>query len=366
VNRIWPRLELRTRLIVAYMSILLSALVVTWLVTTFAGPALFRNRLEGSTPLPAETLRRAEDAFRAANAIQVLIATGIVVLLVITVSTVASRSILASLSRFVSAAASVAAGDYSVRVPERLAGRELDTVAAAFNEMAERVEKVEATRRRMLADLAHEMATPLANLDGYLEGVQDGVVELNAALIGVLRGQIARLTRLTDDIHAVSAADEGRLGLDIAPIRVAAVVHEATDALRPAFTDKHVRLQVHAEPTALIDADHERLVQVLTNLLNNALRHTPPGGDVDIRTEAHREGVDIVVHDTGEGIAAEHLPHLFERFYRAHPNSGHTAGSGIGLTISKAIVTGHHGQITVHSAGVGHGTEVQITLPRAG
>lgn len=123
---------------------------------------------------------------------------------------------------------------------------------------------------------------------------------------------------------------------------------------------------MHAESSALIDADHERLVQVLTNLLNNALRHTPPGGDVRVRADARRDAVAIVVHDTGEGIAAEHLPHLFERFYRAHPNSDHTAGSGIGLTISKAIITGHHGRITARSAGVGHGTEVRITLPRAG
>ena len=211
----------------------------------------------------------------------------------------------------------------------------------------------------MLADLAHEMATPLANLDGYLEGAEDGVVELNNELIGVLRGQIARLTRLTDDIHAVSAADEGRLGLKLQPVRVAALVRDAADGVRPAFADKHVRLLVNAEATVLVNADQERLVQVFTNLLNNALRHTPPGGEVGARVEQRRDQVHVVVQDTGEGIAAEHLPHVFERFYRAHPASGDTGGSGIGLTISKAIITGHHGRITAHSAGVGHGTEVE-------
>lgn len=361
----WSRLELRTRLIVAYLGILLGGLVVTWLVTTLAGPALFRNRLKGSPPLPGSTLRRAEDAFRTANAIQLLIAAGIGVLLVITVSTLASRPILASLSRFVSAAASVAAGDYSVRVPERLAGRELDTVAAAFNEMTEKVQNIEATRRRMLGDLAHEMATPLANLDGYLEGVEDGVVELNNDLIGVLRGQIARLTRLTDDIHAVSAADEGRLGLNLAPVGIADVVNDAVEPLHPAFAENHVHLTVRAEAAAVVDGDHERLVQVLTNLLNNALRHTPPGGEVFVRTEARRDNVTISVSDTGEGIAAEHLPHVFERFYRAHPSSDSTGGSGVGLTISRAIITGHRGTIAASSAGIGHGTDVQITLPRS-
>jgi signal transduction histidine kinase len=366
VNRIWPRLELRTRLIVAFVGILVGALAVAWLVTTLAGPRLFRNRLKGSPSLPAGTLRRAEDAFRAASAIEVLIVTVIALALIVIVSTVSSRSILASLSRFVSAAERVAAGDYGVRVPERLAGRELDTVAAAFNEMAEKVENVEATRRRMLADLAHEMATPLANLDGYLEGVEDGVVELNNELIGVLRGQVARLTRLTDDIHAVSAADEGRLGLNLQPVHIAEVVRDAADAIRPAFADKHVQLLVNADSTVPVNADQERLVQVLTNLLNNALRHTPPGGEVGVRVEHRRDAVHVVVHDTGEGIAADHLPHVFERFYRAHPASGDTGGSGIGLTISRAIVTGHHGRITVHSAGAGHGTKVRITLPRAG
>jgi signal transduction histidine kinase len=216
----------------------------------------------------------------------------------------------------------------------------------------------------MLADLAHEMATPLANLDGYLEGVEDGVVELNNDLIGLLRGQIARLSRLTDDIHAVSAADEGRLVRNVQPIRVSEVVDDAVDGVRAAFADSDVRLFVIGESIAVIDGDHERLVQVLTNLLNNALRHTPAGGQVGIRTEVHRDAVEIVVRDTGEGIAAEHLPHLFERFYRAHPSSDSSVGSGIGLTISRAIVAGHDGRIAVHSAGLGQGAEVRVTLPR--
>jgi signal transduction histidine kinase len=366
VNVRWSRLDLRIRLIVGFASVLLGALAVTWLVSTLVGPELFRNRLTGSASLPPGTLRRAEDAFRAADAVELLIATGVALVLIVIVSSVTSRSILASLSTFVSAAESVAAGDYGARVPERLAGRELDTVAVAFNGMAERLQNVEATRRRMLADLAHEMATPLANLDGYLEGVEDGVVALDNQLIGVLRGQVARLTRLTDDIHAVSAADEGRLGLTLQPVRVAAMIRDAAEAMRPAYAEQHVQLAVSAETSALIEADPDRLVQVLTNLLKNALRHTAPGGQVGVRAQVQRDAVDLVVQDSGEGIAAEHLPHVFERFYRAHPISGDTGGSGIGLTISRAIVAGHHGRISVHSAGAGHGTETRITLPRRG
>jgi len=367
VSRGWSRLALQTRLIVAFVGILVGAVAVTWLVSTLAGPPLFRRRLAGSGSLPAGTLHRAEDAFRAASLIEVLIVAGIALVLIVVVSTLTSRSILASLSRFVTAAEGVAAGDYGVRVPTQLAGRELDTVAAAFNHMAERVQNVEATRRRMLADLAHEMATPLANLDGYLEGVEDGVVSLDTRLIGVLRGQVARLTRLTDDIHAVSAADEGRLELHRSRIAAGAIVHAAAESVRPAFADKHVRLEVHADDALVdgdVEVDRERLVQVITNLLNNALRHTPPGGEVGIRVERRREAVQIVVRDTGEGIAAEHLPHVFERFYRAHP-AGDTGGSGIGLTISRAIVAAHGGRISVDSDGPGHGTEVRILLRRA-
>lgn len=365
MNARWSRLELRSRLIVAFVCILAGALAVTVLVTTLAGPTLFRNRLTGSNPIPADTLRRAEAAFRAANALELVIVTGIAVVLIVIVSTITSRSILASLNRLASAAESVAAGDYGVRVPTRLAGRELDTVATAFNEMADKIQNTEATRRQMLGDLAHEMATPLATLDGYLEAVDDGVAELDSDLVAVLRGQVARLTRLTDDIHAISAADEGRLELHRQVIPVAAAVTGAAEAMRPAFADKHVRLTVRAEPGPLIDADSQRLVQVLTNLLKNALRHTPPGGEVAIRTAARRDLVDIVVADTGEGIAPEHLPHLFERFYRAHANSGgQSGGSGVGLTISRAIVVAHQGKIAVHSDGVGKGTEVTITLPR--
>jgi len=364
VNAAWSRLELRTRLVLAFLGILLGALGASWLVTTLAGPRLFRDRLKGSGSVPEATLHRAESAFRSVNAIEMLFVTAVALVLILVVSTVSSRSILASLSRFVSAAESVAGGDYGVRVPARLAGRELDTVAAAFNDMAERVQSVEATRRRMLADLAHEMATPLANLDGYLEGIEDGVVTLDNDVIGVLRGQVSRLARLTDDIHAVSAADEGRLGLNLESIRIAEVVRDAADAIRPAYAEKHVKLVVDEDADVVARADRERLSQVMTNLLKNALRHTPPGGDVRVRIESRRDAVSVLVRDTGEGIAPEHLPHVFERFYRAHPASGDTVGSGIGLTISRAIVAGHRGRIEVHSDGVGRGTDVRITLPR--
>jgi len=156
------------------------------------------------------------------------------------------------------------------------------------------------------------------------------------------------------------------MGLKLVPVDAAEVVRDAAEAIRPAFADKHVHLLVNAEATVLVDADPERFGQVLTNLLNNALRHTPPGGEVGVRVEQRRDEVDVVVHDTGEGIAAEHLPHVFERFYRAQPASGDTGGSGIGLTISRAIVAGHHGRITMHSTGLGKGAEVRITLPRTG
>jgi signal transduction histidine kinase len=210
------------------------------------------------------------------------------------------------------------------------------------------------------------MRTPLATVDGFLQAFQDGIENPDPPTIAVLRGELGKLTRLANDIRAVSAADERRLSLDLRPSSANDVIRDAAQALRPAFAAKGVSLNLTPAGMIGIVADPHRLGQVITNLLSNALRHTPPGGKVTVGLTSGLSTTQITVQDNGEGIAAEHLPHLFERFYRAHPRAdGPDQGSGIGLTISRAIITAHAGTIHLESPGPGQGTTARITLPAA-
>src|SRR5664280_1695754 len=198
-----------------------------------------------------------------------------------------------------------------------------------------------------------------AEYEGRLE---DGVVALEPASLAVLRTQTRRLTRLTEDITAVSRAEEHQLDLHLRPTTV-----NALTAAADRFRGKGVDLIIQAVPEQLpVVVDPDRIGQVLGNLLDNALRHTPAGGQVTLRAQASGQTVTIAVSDTGEGIPAEHLPHLFERFYRVDSARDRVhGGSGIGLAIAKALVEAHGGQIAATSAGPGRGSTLQVTLPRA-
>lgn len=358
--------SLRTRLVVGNLLLIVAALAITWLVAAVAGPPLFRDHIEAGQPLPAGILDRAEQAFHIANLLEAVLATAIAFTLTLGLSLLVTRPISRAITAMAATAARLAGGDHASRLPPNQASRELDSLGETINAMAAKIENTETTRRRLLTDLAHEMRTPLATIDGYLEAIHDGIETADPETIAVLRGQLQRLTRLADDINAVSAADERRLILAVQPTPVHDIVDGAAEALRPAFTAKGVTLRVAAAPTLVVEADQTRMSQVLTNVLNNALRHTPTGGEVDVDLVPGADTADIIVRDTGEGIPAEHLPHLFERFYRAHPSGHqHDQGSGVGLTISRAIVRAHTGSISVESPGLGRGTTVRIRLPAA-
>ena len=216
------------------------------------------------------------------------------------------------------AATSLTAGNYRIRVPAGEAGPEVTTLAHAFNTMADRLEHTEQVRRQMLSNLAHEMGTPLSVLTVYLDGLQDGVVDWNNATHTIMADQLARLTRLMEDIDDVSLAQEHRIDLDLAEEGLGDLLHTAAAAAGEAYADKGVDLQVETiTDTARVLVDRQRFGQVMSNLLSNALRHTPAGGQV--RISVHRQGAStalIHVADDGEGIPPGQLGHIFERFYR--------------------------------------------------
>ena len=219
----------------------------------------------------------------------------------------------------------------------------------------------------MLADLAHELRTPLATLEAYIDGMEDQVVPTDGASYAVMRDQVARLRRLVVDLRESSAAEEHALGLILTPQDARAIVRDALAAAQPSYQSKGVQLQMRlpAEPVS-VRADAERAQQVLANLLNNALRHTPPGGLVEVEIPSTTgTSVQILVTDSGEGIPPNEIDHIFERFRRADPSRAASdgGGSGLGLTIARAIAEDHAGSLTAQSTGLGHGSCFTWKLP---
>jgi len=258
----------------------------------------------------------------------------------------------------------LAAGRLGERAPHPAAEDELADLTDAFNGMADALERTDATRRRLLADLAHELRTPLATIEAYHEGLADGVVEADGDTLATLQDATGRLQRLVEDVSLVSRAEEGQLSYDLGQLDLAELVRGAVDAIAPTARDGcTVEVQLPQAPV-MINGDRDRLAQVLANLLTNALQHTPDDGTVTVSLTATDGDAVLAITDTGAGIAPEHLEHIFERFFRADPARRHVAGSGIGLTISRAIVHGHGGEITAHSDGTGTGSTFTVRLPK--
>lgn len=262
------------------------------------------------------------------------------------------------------AAGQLGAGKLNARAAQPAGDDELVDLTVAFNRMAEAIETTEKTRRQLLSDLAHELRTPLATLEAYHEALVDGVVQPTDDTWTTLQDATGRLQRLVEDLAVVSRAEEGDLDLELADLDIRTVIAGTVDAMRPAADAGNVTLRAELpDEGLLVHGDADRLGQVLANVLRNALEHTPPGGTVSVHGRGIDDHVLVDVIDTGTGVAAEHLPHLFDRFYRADPARRHTGGSGIGLTISRAIAHGHGGDLTATSGGPGRGAAFTLRLP---
>ena len=360
------------RLMVAQALVLGAGGFTTWLVASAVGPGIFHDHLEqaGGNHTAAEAAH-IEEAFSAALLVSVGVALLASVIAALAVSWYLSRRVERSVGAVTAAAAEIAAGRFHTRVPAPGLGHEFDTLTDGYNTLAGRLEAVETTRRRMLADLAHEMRTPLATIEAHLEAVEDGVRDLDADTLTVLDTSTGRLRRLAEDISAVSRAEEGNLQIHPRDLDAAEVARTAADAAIGRYTDKEVELRTVLPRGLSVYGDPDRLGQVLTNLLDNALRHTSAGGTVTLTsqpgTNNDRSVVQFTVTDNGEGIAAEHLPHLFARFYRVDTARDRShGGSGIGLAITRALVEAHGGTVTAHSDGPGTGSSFTVTLPAAG
>ncbi|WP_416564147.1 sensor histidine kinase [Nocardia testacea] len=358
-----------TRLFGALTVVVIGCAVSAWLVASAMAPGIFHDHLgQAGIDHNSDQAAHVEQAFGQAIALAWGLAVAIAVLLALAVSWYITHRVQRSLTAVTTSAAQIAGGRYDSRVPSPGMGREFDQLAVTVNELARRLDATEATRRRMLADLGHEMRTPIATLDSYLEALDDGVRDFDDDTRRVLRSATQRLERLVQDISAVSRAEEHLTRIQPVPTTTAILITHAVHAVRERYDAKGVALHIHLQDSAAVSVDPDRLGQVLGNLLDNALRHTPAGGEVTVSSGPTGPGrVEIAVTDTGDGIAPDHLDHLFDRFYRADTaRDRRHGGSGIGLTIARALVEAHDGHIRAYSRGPGHGARFTVELPTTG
>ncbi|MGO4958211.1 ATP-binding protein [Luteococcus sp. Sow4_B9] len=365
-NRPGSGVSMTRRLVVAQSAVILSMTATMLLVAMLVGPPVFDHHMHeaghGNQP---GVLEHATEAFRSAGSTSLLAGLGIATLVACLVSWFMVRRITAGLSALAGGARRVAQGVYDVPVQVPPSGPEIESVALAFNEMSSTIAHTEQTRRRLLTDLSHELRTPIAAIEVTLESVEDGVAELDATTIATLRQQAERLTRLARDISAVSAAEEGRLELDRAPVSLDALVRAAASSAKAACDVHDIALIVEAQTGCTVLVDGSRIGQVLDNLLTNAVRHSPPGSTIRLTARRLPDELVVEVCDEGTGISPEHLPHLFERFYRGDPgaSSDDRAGTGVGLAISRAIARAHGGHLDADSEGPGRGASFCLHLP---
>jgi two-component system, OmpR family, sensor histidine kinase BaeS len=354
------------RLLLAQTLVLVAGAATIWIVAAVVGPPLFREHLHrAGVPAMSSEQMHAEEAYTYATAISIGVALAVSALAALVVTWYFSRRVQRSVTEVSSAAAAVADGHYDSRVSPPHLGDDFASLAEAFNQMASRLESVEATRRRLFGDLAHEIRTPVSVLEAYFEAVEDGVKALDRETITMLRDQTRRLVRFSEDLAALAQAEESQASIAPTSVALDTLIETAVSAAADRFIAKGVTLACHADGNLPpLWADQHRLGQVLANLLDNALRHTPSGGRVVIAAAADDGALTITVTDDGEGIPAEHLSHVFERFYRADAaRTREEGGAGIGLAIAKALVEAHQGRIAVDSRGPGTGAKFTITLP---
>jgi signal transduction histidine kinase len=271
----------------------------------------------------------------------------------------AFRRFAAPLADVMEAAGTLAEGNYGVRVVER-GPPDVRRLAHAFNEMATRLQAHEATRRGLLADLAHELRTPLAVVQGNLEGLLDGVYPRDDAQLAAVLEETRVLSTLIEDLRTLALAETGALTLHRESVDPGVLLHDVVAAFQPKAAAARVVVTTACAPSVpAVEIDPIRIRQVVTNLLTNAVQHTPPGGSVHVGCEWHagRGELSLSVGDTGAGIAPDDLPHVFDRFYK----SKDSRGSGLGLAIAKQLVVAHGGAIDVTSE-LGKGTTVRFTL----
>ena len=366
MNRLWVRISLTFVGIVIFLIMIPLMITISMRNFDVAGspegiPVIEEDAANSHLVRPQERFAGISGKELVAELVRFIV---VITLIGTTVGILSTRGLIAPLNKLADAATAIGDKDLSQRVEVR-GSDEIKTVALAFNEMASQLEQGETLRNNLLNDIAHELRTPLSVIQGNLRAILDDVYELDKAEIARLYDQTRHLSHLIDDLRELAQAEARQLPLHIADVEIVPWVQDLAAIFQPIVEQKNIDLRVEIlGQDPIIRADRERLTQVLHNLLNNAIQHTPTGGTITIQVEQRPERFYARISDTGEGIAPDHLPHVFDRFYRADPaRSRETGGTGLGLAISRAIVESQNGELNVQSAGIGKGSEFILQLP---
>jgi len=254
----------------------------------------------------------------------------------------------------------MAQGNYAVRVPPG-DSTEIAELARDVNTLAAELEDTEARRLQLISDVAHELRTPLQTIEGSMEALMDGVIEPTDEVFAAIADEAARLKRLAFDLSTLSKAQEGPQRVDLRPVDLAAQIGDVVDLLQHQFDPKGVQLRVEVEQPVTISADPDRIAQIFTNVIGNALAYTDEGGTVTVGVLIDGPWAVVRVADTGRGISEADLAHIFERFFRVDDRL--SSGTGVGLTIARSLARAHGGDITASSPGLGHGSVFEVRLP---
>ncbi len=362
-----PRRRIRARLLVSQLMVVVVGSATLFLAVGLVAPSAFDSAMGpsmgGMGDMMSGLVRAAfQDAVQTALVVAVVFAAAAAIVVSFTLSTRLSRPI----GRLADASRRIASGRYAERVPVT-SDDELGELAESFNTMAASLEETERRRLELVGDVAHELRTPLATLDGYLEGLEDGIIKPSDATWSLLRGETTRLSRLVNDLQELWRAEAKQLLLKLEAVDVKAMASIAIERYAAPAGERGIELRLDADPAVpLVIADHDRFVQVLDNLLSNAIRYTADGTQVTVNLRTTPDTVLMSVVDQGPGLTDEQRERVFERFYRADPSRSRAlGGSGIGLSIAKALVELMGGRIWADSEGPGLGSTFNVAMSRA-
>ncbi len=359
--------SLRTRLLLSHLTVVVVGVLTVQVAASQLAPNLLERHLQAMGELSGSMMdpqlaidfrQGVLSGFGQTLFLAALLSTGVAVV----VAVISSVRVLRPLDEVRATTRRLAAGSYSERVSEPRES-ELAALAADVNSLAATLEKTEQRRLRLISEVSHELRTPLATIKGYMEALVDGVFPVDKEILTAVGREAARLERLATDLNELSRNEEGRDELRLGSVDIADLVHDVTARLKPQFDDQDVVLEVESAPSLPVRADRDRMTQVFTNIIGNALTYTKTGGRVTVRVEAADGEAQITVTDTGRGLEPNQFDAVFERFYRADRSV--PGGSGIGLTIARSIVRRHGGDITVSSPGPDLGSTFVVTVPLA-
>ena len=379
------RHHLGAKLLLSYLTIIIVGIVILILASQFVLPATFNRHMLGMGMMNGMTFTPGANAgvggqlagnpdamstlytdFRSSFNEALIYAALAATIVAVALSIYLSRSVVAPVHAMSIATQDIAEGHYDKRV--QVQGEdELAQLATRFNQMAEKLDQVESMRRHLIGDVSHELRTPLTAIKGSMEGLMDGVLPADYETFFQIHAEADRLNRLVDDLQELSKVEAHAYKLDLQPLDVSLMVKTVAKRLAPQFESKHIVLDLDVDPDLPpAFGDEDRAMQVLTNLTGNALQYTPEDGKVTISARKSNNEIRISVHDTGVGIPAEHLEHVFDRFYRVDKSRSRSSGggSGIGLTIARALVEAQGGKLQVESPGSNMGSIFTFTMKK--